>query len=221
MDNNYTLLSSPMQKDMPLFRGGEPMVIRQVRSIESGDSCNTAVVSVFNHAGTHVDVPNHFYKDGKAITDYSINDFIFNSPLVIECPKNDDELISIDDLKTLKQCDILLLKTGFAQHRNDVKRYSEHNPGLSPEAADHIRKNYPGIRAIGIDAISIAAATKSPEGRKTHQILLNPEKGRPVFIIEDMYISDDLHEVSSVYVIPFFIEGIDSSPCTVFGEVRL
>jgi kynurenine formamidase len=41
-----------------------------------------------------------------------------------------------------------------------------------------------------------------------------------VIIIEDIDLSSYPAEASRVYAIPLFAAGSDSSPCTVFAEVR-
>jgi kynurenine formamidase len=41
-----------------------------------------------------------------------------------------------------------------------------------------------------------------------------------VIIIEDIDLSAYPEETSRVYAIPLFAAGSDSSPCTVFAEVR-
>jgi kynurenine formamidase len=41
-----------------------------------------------------------------------------------------------------------------------------------------------------------------------------------MLIIEDMNLSDDLHGMKRVFVIPLFMSEADSAPCTVFAELE-
>ena len=48
-------------------------------------------------------------------------------------------LSDVYDENDLKKCDILLLRTGFWEHRNE-EIYRLANPGVTPEAANYIRE---------------------------------------------------------------------------------
>jgi|SRR3990167_2729810 len=220
MVNKYRLFSYPLNIKTPLYGDVAPLKIKALRQIKKRDSCNTFEVKFINHSGTHIDTPKHFYDNGRAISQYLIKEFIFYYPCLIDCSKKKDELISVRDIKFIpKRCDILLLRTGFYKYRN-YEKYRKHNPGISLEAARFIRLNYPFIRALGIDTISVSAFQNREVGRKAHEILLKEDglSGKPLFLIEDLNLSGSFNKLKKVYAIPFFIEGIDSSSCTVFGE---
>ena len=45
--------------------------------MNSGDSfCNLSRLEMSCHSGTHLDVPFHFYADGKTLDDFQVTDFI-------------------------------------------------------------------------------------------------------------------------------------------------
>lgn len=219
----YRLLSYPLNIKTPLYGDTGPLKIKAARQIKKNDSCNTFELSFINHSGTHIDAPKHFYNKGRSVSEYSIREFIFNCPYLISCPKAEDELILSKDIKFIpRECDMLLLKTGFYKYRNSEK-YKKHNPGISLEAAKWLRSNYPFIRALGIDTISFSAFQNRGVGRKAHEILLKEDdlSGNALFLIEDLNLSGRFNNLKKVYAIPFFVEGIDSSPCTVFAELKL
>jgi kynurenine formamidase len=219
----YILLSYILSEKTPLYPGTPRLSLRHIRQIREKDTCNTAWISLSNHAGTHIDAPKHFWERGLSISDYGIGEFIFSSPLLINCPKQDGELISPQDLKRrlIKNCDLLLIRTGFYKYRGKDK-YCFRNPALSPETAMWLRMNYPDIRAIGVDCISISSFVHRELGHKTHRILLqnNVFKGQPVLLIEDMNLSADLKALGEVIVAPLYVAGIDSVPCTVIGVLE-
>ena len=208
-----------MSERTPLYGDTEPLRIRQDKTLSNGDPCNTATLTFSNHSGTHIDAPKHFYQNGRSIAEYRIEELIYKKPQIIDCLKNENELIRIDDLLMISDCDLLLIRTGFFKYRSE-DRYRTNNPGISPEAAEWLRREHPNIRAIGIDAISITAFQSREEGRKAHRILLNNDgyPGQPVLLIEDMDLSFEADKISKVYVAPLFIEGIDSISCAVIGE---
>lgn len=221
-EKQYKLLSYPLSVDTYGYRGKKPLRIKEVKLISKGDSCNTAMLVFPNHLGTHIDCPNHFFTSGKKLSQYKIEDFIFSNPVILDCPKQENELVTLDDikgnLKKLKEKDILLLRTGFYRYRSSMK-YAVKNPGIDPEAARFIRKNLTSVRCIGVDSISVSPYGNRKIGRETHRIFLQKYsfERQPVCIIEDMDLSGNLMDLKKVFVVPLFIKGVDSAPCTIFA----
>lgn len=215
----YKLLSHSIDVSTPMYGDIDHVKIRARKSIMSGAPCNTFILEIQNHTGTHIDAPAHFYKNGKKISEYRIDQLMFRSPYILKCRKSEGQLVEKKDLRGLKKCDILIIKTGFGRKRGS-KKYIFENPGISAEAALFIRQKYPMIKAVGIDCISISSYLKREEGRNAHRIFLKGSgfKGGPVLLIEDMDLSGDLSGIKRVFVAPLMVRGIDSSPCAVIGE---
>jgi len=193
------------------------------KQLSKGDSCNTSILHLSSHAGTHIDFPKHFFDSGKGSLDYDIGNLIYTKPLFISCVKKENELILPEDIlyydKRLKRCDILFLRTGFFKLRKSRKYYMN-NPGIAPETARLIRQRYPTIRCIGIDTISVSPYKKRELGRETHRIFL--ENKSPVLLIEDMDLSASLRslqQLQQIIVLPLRIKGIEASPCNVLGSI--
>lgn len=218
------LLSYHIDSQVPRYGRMSSLVIQSERRISRGDSCNTSVFAMHNHLGTHIDCPRHFFESGKRISDFSINQFAFTRPYLFVCPKKKNQLIEKEDLQTLKlkRTDILLIKTGFGKHRSQGF-YANDNPGISPESALHLRLKYPNLRAIGVDTISVSPYKNRQIGRETHRILLSGRKfsNPPLFIIEDMNLQVINRAPEWVLVVPIFIKGLDSSPCTIIAQARM
>ena len=75
------------------------------------------------HIGTHIDAPQHFNPSGETIECFDADFWRFDSPYLIDCPKNQDELIGVEDISPklgeMKSCDCLLLRTGFEKVRGE------------------------------------------------------------------------------------------------------
>ena len=155
----FLLLSYPLESTTPLFGVNPPNVFKRVESIVEGDKCNSSLITLFNHNGTHIDAPRHFDEKGKRIADYEIGDLVFNKPRLIQIPKKEKEVIGIRDMleneSEIQNCDLLLIRTGFYKQRGK-KRYVDSNPWIDNEAALFLRKK-PALKAIGIDTISISS----------------------------------------------------------------
>jgi len=219
----YILLSYRLSLNTPAYGKNPPIKIITNSTIATGDACNTYLIKIHNHSGTHIDAPRHFWDKGRSIADYDLNELIFNHPLVIECSKSPKEMISIEDLadfkKKLRKCDILLIKTGFWKYR-DKRIYRLENPGILPEVASYIRSEFENVRCVGIDSISVSSCKNRELGRKTHNIFLKKGryKGDPILLLEDLDLSrKDLDKLKTILICPLMIENIDSAPCTVVG----
>jgi len=219
----YVTLSYNLSKSTPLYPGTPPLRIKRAKAISEGDTCNTFVLELSNHSGTHVDAPAHFTDSGKKISEYAMDELVFRKPVIVDCPKGPEGIIEIDDLSDLTHSgtpDSLLIRTGFHEYRErDVDIYRYKNPCLSPRAARWIRSDFPGIKAVGIDCVSIASFAHRQLGKETHEALLKEGgfKSAPVIIIEDLYIPREISVLDELIVLPIFMEDIDSAPCTVIG----
>ncbi len=220
---HYRSLSYVLNEETPLYGETPSVKIEAVRRMSSGDTANTSLVTLSTHAGTHVDMPWHFFSSGKTVTDFDISTFIFHSPLLVDCKKAENDLVQPDDMigleEKLKRCDILLVRTGFHKHRGQNK-YHKENPGLSASFAQYLRRNYPNIRMLGLDTISASSFGNRLEGREVHRILLDDRLSSPVLLLEDLYLPYDLSCPRRVFVLPLPLKDMDGAPAAVIAELE-
>jgi arylformamidase len=215
-------LSHFLGPETPLYGGEGCIQIDNLRSINSGDSCNSSRCSFPNHAGTHIDLPRHFVADGKMLDDYPPDFWIFQHVTIAELGEIIPGSVIGPDL--LKQFEIppltelLLLKTGFGRLRGTPSYWME-NPVFRPELAEYLRESLSALRAIGFDTISLSSWTDRTTGRLAHRAFLSGDN--PILLIEDMDLAhlDNKTIVSRVTVAPLLMSGTDASPCTIIAEV--
>ncbi|HAG10152.1 MAG TPA: hypothetical protein DCK76_01890 [Desulfotomaculum sp.] len=215
-------LSHALQKNIPVYgKGMETIDFHILSSVSHGDSSSTCKFTMGNHWGTHIDCPAHFFKEGKRVSEYSPETWIFKNPYVLEITLMENEIITPEYIGAVpKQSDLILIKSSFGNYRGTDK-YSFHNPEFSPETGFLLRKKYPSVRAVGFDFISASPYQNRELGRETHRAFLGPNgDGSPVLFIEDMDLSKDLAGPHCVYAVPLLLEEADSSPCTVIGEFK-
>ncbi|MBF0542426.1 MAG: cyclase family protein [Nitrospirae bacterium] len=188
----------------------------QLKVIEKGDSCQVFKLEFENHWGTHIDCPAHFFLDGKKVTDYPPEFWHFKSPQLISVQLEQGQILT-NLYEINNNTDLLLIQTGWSKFRGtDI--YSTKNPGLSPELGLLLRNNYPNLRAIGLDLISISSYTNRDLGRAAHQAFLDPNGiGHPILLIEDMLLPLDINSYKEIIALPLIVEEIDSSPCTIIS----
>jgi len=220
-------LGYEFSEDMPVFPGlPEDRMVPHSR-MSSGGNSNLTFFHHFLHNGTHVDAPYHFWDKGRSIDKIPIEDFVYVQPLLVEKDLQKGELLSAEELKgyseRIKQCDILLICTGYWKLRTDKERYMDDFPALSGDAARFIRRDLPKLKAVAIDTLSIENPLM---GLKTefevHKTLLSGEKyqDRSVLIYEDVNLSKVRGKsIKRIYAFPLRLRGLDASPVNMVAEV--
>mgnify|MGYP004001460503 CR=1 FL=1 len=217
---NPIYLSHPFSNDTPLYGGVKNIKISQASSIQAGDTANTLNLSFPNHSGTHIDVPYHFFEDGKKLTDYDASFWIFDNPVCVCVCGEDGYIVNYDDVANSinNKTDLLLIRTGYEKFRS-VPKYWEKNPGLSVDLAKGLRLKHPNLRAVGMDFISVTSRLNREEGREAHREFLgNHYSSDPIVLIEDMSLKKYKNNISQVIILPLIILEADGAPCTAISR---
>ena len=220
--SNYICLSHIISHDTPSYGNRDNVSIKANSSIQKGETANcSSWVFSNNHIGTHIDSPYHFCENGKKTYEIPVDDYIFNNVHLMDIPCKEAKLIGIKDFeKSLpinNEIELLLIRTDFENLRNEDD-YWNNNPGIAPELADYFRKNYPKIRCIGFDFISLTSWKYRVEGRESHKAFLCPDKGKPILVIEDMSLKSLNKKINWVVVAPLFVEDGNGGAVTVFAN---
>jgi len=77
----YVDLSYPIDEKTKIYPGDSPVNIKQERFHEH-DEFSIFRLEIGLHTGTHIDAPMHMFKNGKKITDYSLESFCGTSLLI-------------------------------------------------------------------------------------------------------------------------------------------
>ena len=212
-------LSYFLSENTPLYGNSTGIEFNADKQINEGDSCNTMNLSFPNHSGTHIDFPYHFNSQGKTLTDYSADFWEFQQVTLVDLSGkvSNSQIIGPEMFPSLENryIELLLIKTGFGIYRG-TDRYTLTPPGLSSELASYFRQEFPVLRCVGMDLISVSSYSNREEGRKAHREFLNPKEGQPILLIEDMKL-DVNDSFKKVIVAPLLIENADGVPCTVIS----
>lgn len=206
---------------------GEPSIeITQCTCIgEDGNFANTFKSILPNHCGTHYDAPFHFNANGPRITELPVEYFWFENVVTLDIPKAPEEGVRQEDLERkeeeIKKADLLLLKTGFYKYRSEEpKTYSARGPYMDPGACRYLVDNFPDLRCIGFDFLSIGSPCNDLSVA-AHQALLGCYKDKFITGIEDMNL-EPLYRIDKkirrVIVAPLRMAKVDSSQVTVIAD---
>ncbi|PZE20594.1 cyclase family protein [Paenibacillus xerothermodurans] len=219
-------LSYSLSENSPGWPGNPTVQVTPHSLISEGKTTNEYRLSLFNHFGSHMDGPKHFNDHGPRLGELPLKQFVYERPLLLDIPKSYEELVTADDLRhchrELKSADLLMIRSGFSEKRHsDPQGYSERGPGVSSKAALHLIQNYPNLKAIAVDWISLASYAHLEDGILAHQHLLGNFRADYMCIIEDLNFAGlDNNKLLQVWSVPLFVDGIDSAPVTVLAELK-
>lgn len=143
---------------------------------------------------------------------------------LMDVPKQPGQKIEPHDLEEkatyISQADLLLIRTGFWKIREsspDV--YEKNGPAVSSCCAQYLRDRFPNLKAIALDFVSLASYSDTTDGDLSHQHMLGMYKNGFICIIEDVNMKNiPSGFLKKAAAIPLFLEGIDSSPVTMWAE---
>lgn len=219
--SKLVLLSKMISPYNSIFPGNPKNVLLNYTRIPLGDVSNNYVALIHSHNGTHLDVPFHFFEDGKKLTDYSIRELTFTRVKIVQVEAVQYDYLNPIDIHLTqleKQTEVLIIKTRYL-NANSSGQKNARNVGLSAEAAKFIRDKTK-LKLIGTDSISISHPENPKEGVQAHRILLSSNvKSEPVLILEDMEIPIEIKEVERLFICPLWGLFPDGGPCSVIAEV--
>ena len=173
MNNKWIFLSYNLSPDLSAYANGDKIKISKTSDISKQKTSNNSLLELPSHFGTHIDFPYHFSETGKKGDKYNPEFFIFSNIQIIDITgeKIKNDLILPENLKKInsnENTDFVIIKTGFSDKRNS-KEYWNNNYGFAPECAQFFKQNFPNLRAIGFDSMSVSSFQNRLIGRVAHK----------------------------------------------------
>lgn len=195
-------VTMPIHAEMAVYKNKEEFKpsIEKVRTIEQGS--NESRITLYSHAGTHVDAPYHMSESGYRLDDIPLNKLygkckVWDLSHIEDCIERQDI-----EAKPVEKNDFIFIKTknSFEDQFNYQFVY------LSAEAAQYLADK--GIAVVGIDAFSIER--NHPE-HPTHHILMEND----VLIVEGLRLKEISEGEYMAVIAPLLIAGGDGAPARV------
>lgn len=143
-------LSIPVGPDTVVYPG-DPQPRLTTHSTIARDGFNLLDVRMGSQTGTHVDAPYHFQEDGARIDGLDLSLFAGPAVLVDATGLPPRGRIGVGHLPPVRPGDVVLLHTGWSEHRG-TPAYFDH-PFLDAGACAALLEA--GCRTVGIDAINL------------------------------------------------------------------
>lgn len=225
----YVELAYPIYEKMPVYPGLPEVNLRRRDNMDKGDEWNGSVLSVYLHAGTHVDAPWHYMGgDAPGIDSIPIDRFFYQHPMLLDVPaQQPNELITLDRLKSFSpeiyEADLLIFNThSYLKRAADFMDYAADFATLSYEAAEFIRESLPNVKAVAIDTLSIENLSLGKEnGYRTHKAFLDPgRENDTILIYEDINPAPLVgKKLLNACCTPLRIVGGDASICNLIVAI--
>ena len=220
-----------VHKEMIVYGGVTPPFISEVHNHKEYaritgtdklgiDHCNTGIIIMGDHVGTHMDSWWHANPDAPGGTEAIPIEYCYGEGVVLDLThKGPGDEITVADLSeavakigyTIKPLDIVLIRTDASKYR-DEQRYLTDHPGMTREGTLWLLDQ--GVKLIGIDAIGfdppVAYMWKREKLWEAHRVM----REREYYHIENLINLDQI-PVShgfTVSALPIRLRGATAAP---------
>jgi kynurenine formamidase len=208
-------MSRVIDLTMPLAPGMRGVEITPKFTV-AANGWNASTLSLYSHAGTHMDAQVHFEAGPETIDQHTPQRCMGRAWLVNLAgitPKALIEISSLGDVpKRFEPGDSLLLRTDWSKHAENPAIYRDGLPRISDALANWCVEKK--VKLLGVEPPSIADVTNLPEVTRIHKILL----GGGVTIVEGLCHLDRLNGPKIFFfALPLRIAQGDGCPCRAFA----
>ncbi len=179
------------------------------------DGWNAKWLSIYSHAGTHMDAPHHFEVNETTIDTFNPQRFMSRAHLIRLANVGPKQFIGLEDLGALRQSfpsgDSLLIQTDWSKKLGQPA-YKDDLPRISRKLAEWCVEKK--VNILGVEPPSVADVNNLEEVTDIHHILL----GGDVIIVEGLTNLENIHK-DEVFLmaLPLKIKGGDGSPARVIA----
>lgn len=196
-------VSVPVCTGMAHWPGDPETCVTRVSDMELGDTCNVSRIECSAHAGTHVDAPLHFLREGQAV-DAAPLDALIGPARVIEIA--DAGEVRREELQAhrIRTGERILLKTRNSLRCWNSGVFLEDFIGVSLDAAEFLAGRR--VRLVGIDYLSVGGF--GGDSDSVHRALLKAG----IWIVEGLNLASIQPGCYDLLCLPLRLAGSDGAP---------
>ena len=179
------------------------------------DGWNAKTLTIYSHAGTHMDAPFHFGVSYHTIDQFTPNELMCKARIVNVEIHSSKQLIGLhqisEQLDEHKPGDGLIIRTNWSKKLMEPN-FKKDLPRISEDLAEWCVGN--NVKILGVEPLSVADVENLEEVTKIHNILLSGE----VIIVEGLTNLDKIKK-NEVFIIalPLKIKNGDGAPARVIA----
>jgi kynurenine formamidase len=198
-----------------LRRGMRGVEWETARTIER-DGWNARTLTLYSHAGTHMDAQEHFAAGPESIDRIPL-ERCMGPAWVVDipglAPKTLIEVAHLEEVKSgFQPGESLILRTGWSRFVEDAAVFRDGLPRISEGLARWCVDR--GVKILGVEPPSVADINNLPEVTLIHKTLLSGG----VVIVEGLSNLDALQRSKVFFAaLPLKIEQGDGCPCRAFA----
>lgn len=198
-------ISIPLKDKMVHWPGDPVPRFQRIKDRDKGDPNTLMEIQIIDHVGTHIDAPLHFIAGGKTIDKMPVH-ATTGRARVIEI--KDKKAITLKELLpyNIRRGERILFKTTNSTKCYKTDEFVEDFVYFLEEVAQHLVDR--GVRAVGLDYISIGTPTNRENVGNTHRILL----GNGVYIIEGINLAKVKPGRYELVCLPLLLDKGDAAP---------
>jgi len=191
---------------------GEPAPrFEPLRRIAKGDTANVTVITISDHAGTHVDPPIHFLEGGNTVDKLPVDALVGPCAVVAFDGPGHVSGEWLDRANVPARTERILFKTPNSARWSDpsaefTRDFTTINASAARWCVEH------GVKVVGIDYLSIEPQGAEKAGYPVHKMLL----GANVVIIEGLDLQSVVPGQYELVCAPIKLVGGDGAPARVF-----
>jgi arylformamidase len=204
-------VSLVLRPDMVTWPGEPAPKIEPLRRIAKGDTANVSVVTISDHAGTHVDPPLHFLEGGNTVDKLPLESLV--GPCVVVAFDGSGHVSAewLERQKIPAGTERILFKTRNSARWGDptasfTRDFTTINASAAKWCVEH------RVRLVGVDYLSIEPQGPEKEGYPVHKTLL----GANVVIIEGLDLRSVAPGQYDLVCGPIKLLNGDGGPARVF-----
>jgi kynurenine formamidase len=197
-------LTMPLNERTPVFPGSPKPSFKRVAYVDK-DGYNAHRICTNTHFGTHIDSPWHMLRNGKRLTDFSIERFIGQAILYDVRGQREIDI----ELKDVKENDIVIFRTDHTK-KAYASGFFETAPVISRKLAEELVERR--VNIVGIDSFTLDEPPCD-----IHKLFFRQE----ILILENLVELGNIPvSIFKIYVFPIKYDRIDGAPCRVIAQIE-
>jgi arylformamidase len=197
-------ISLTISNDLPVWPGDTPIALTRKKDMKKGALYTLSRLTCTVHAGSHLDAPMHFIRDGHGV------DKIDLGKLIGPCFVADLSHVESIDAQILEHAGIPANTTRLLCRTRNSHYWTKTNDkfhagfvAIDPSGAEWIVAQ--GIQLVGVDYLSVSAYK---DGASTHEILL----GNGVVPVEGLNLEGIEAGEYQLICLPLKLKDCDGAP---------